>query len=355
MHMSELLAALSRPAAGVYLALTRRCPLSCAHCSTASTRTAEQAPAALYRRFVGTFTAADRPDFLLLTGGEPLLRPALVAELARVARAAGSRTYLLTGAYFARAHRTPPLVAAALRAVDHVAVSLDEWHQREVPRPAVFALLHRLLAAGQDVSIQVTGRGDADPYLAELTTAVRQEFADRLPILVGRLGAAGRARAWLPAPAAPAAADAGAGVEPCAAAAWPVVGFEGTVTACANQSVVDRAPLPPHLALGHAAVDGWPEIRDRCLGRAALTALRTLGPLALRHRLDPDARPVSYCRACWQLPLDAGAVSAALAAQVTDAQLAAGPVGHARRYGSGRYADLVLLGAPSAAAPGRPA
>src|SRR5262245_38411923 len=77
--------------AGLLMALTRRCPLSCAHCSTSSTMTAEQAGTAALLRFTRSFTAEDRPDVVMFTGGEPLLRPRLVIDLAAAVRRVGAR------------------------------------------------------------------------------------------------------------------------------------------------------------------------------------------------------------------------------------------------------------------------
>ena len=363
MHLRELLSSRPRPAAAVFLTLTRRCPLHCAHCSTSSAATSEQAESSIFSRFVSTFTPADRPDFLLMTGGEPLLRPELVTRLARSAGDAGCRSYVLTGGFFARHDRPSRAVDTALGSVDHVALSLDVFHEAEVPRPLVFRAAHRIRSAGTSVSFQVIGTGDDDPYLAEVTDAIRAEFADQVPVLVGRLGRVGRARDRMVDPIEePADEAAGPAVaEPCTAAAWPVVGFDGTVTACANQSVVDHAPLPAHLVLGHAARDDWPTIRDRCQRTPLLEALRTVGPRYLLARGRPSGgvdTPTGYCRSCWRLSEQPGLfdgvgadparpqpVSPLLAKMVLRTQMDAGAVGFARRYGSPRYADLVTLGA----------
>lgn len=363
MHLRELLENRPRPAAAVFLTLTRRCPLHCAHCSTSSTVTSEQTEASILSRFVDTFTPTDRPDFLLLTGGEPLLRPDLVTRLATSAGAVGCRSYLLTGGFFARHGRVGAALDTALRCVDHVAFSLDVFHEAEVTRSAVFRAAHRIRSAGTSVSFQVVGTGDDDPYLAEVTDAIRTEFADQVPVLVGRIKPAGRARGWMADPldqAAGSAAEPGV-AQPCIAAAWPVVGFDGTVTACANQSVLDHAPLPAHLVLGHAARDDWPTIRERCQRSPLLEAIRTVGPRHLLARRSGGAdAPAGYCRSCWALserpdiePAPAAglpSVSPLLAEAVRRIQMDAGAVGFARRYGSPRYAELVALGGTTARA-----
>jgi hypothetical protein len=370
MHLAELLACRPVPASAVFVALTRRCPLRCRHCSTMSAMASEQQPAAPLRRFARTFTAADHPEFLLLTGGEPLLRPGLVRTLAETARAAGTRSYVLTGAFYAERGGLPAPVRRALSSVDHVAVSVDVFHEEQVPRERVFRLLHEILATGRDVSIQACGTGPGDPYLAGLTGDVRREFGDRVPMLVTTVRPAGRARAWLA--AAPESATEAAGpaeppAAPCELLSWPVVAFDGTVAACCNQDVLDARPIPAHLRLGHVSSVTWPEVRRACESSAALRALRTRGPLQLAHRFGAapgpadgpvvgSGRPAAgYCATCRSLPAralrGAEAEAARPAARLIEQQAialqqAAGPAGFARRHGDPSRADLVLLGYP---------
>ncbi|QMU73260.1 radical SAM protein [Streptacidiphilus sp. P02-A3a] len=368
MHLAELLGRRSLPASAVFLAVTRRCPLHCGHCSTTSGTDGEEQPAALLRRFVETFTPADHPEFLLLTGGEPLLRPGLVRTLAGTARAAGTRSYLLSGMFFARTGATPDPIRAALRSVDHVAASLDAFHEREVPREQVFRVLREVLDSGRDASVQACGKGPDDPYLAELTEQVRAEFGDRVPMFVSTLRPVGRARAWLtaldatrapggdPARGTSDARARGPRAAPCDLAAWPTVGFDGTVTACCNQDLLDQAPPPAHLTLGHIASTTWPEVRRRSQSRPVLRALRTRGPLQLAYRHggsdQPDADYCGSCRALGDRPGTLAAVAAGAAGptaelleqQAVGLQLAAGAVGFARRHGDPTRAGLVLLG-----------
>lgn len=164
MHLLEIGAIRNKPAAGLYLALTRRCPLSCAHCSTDSSSTSEQHPETPFRRLVESFEQETRPDLLLMSGGEALLRAALVADLARTARSVGTRSYVLSGMWFARENRRLPApVSAAIREVDHFAASLDEFHEREVGRADVFRAMHRIRELVPHVSFQLTGRGTTIP------------------------------------------------------------------------------------------------------------------------------------------------------------------------------------------------
>lgn len=302
MHLIDILAVRQVPAAGLYLSLTRRCPLSCAHCSTNSTMQSEEYSGDRFLRFVETFTPAQRPDVLVLTGGEPLVRPRLVDALVTRAQAVGTRIVLASGMFFAREPQTPPLIEQVLAKVDHFTVSLDVFHEQQVPRAAVFRVIQSVLDRGQSVSFLVVGLNEQDPYLDDVIGDIRRQFDDRAPILVGMVGAVGRAKEWMD--QAPAATRSAVDPFPCDMAAWPVVTYDGTVVACCNQQVVD-GPVPPHLRLGHTTADDWATVRERYLGSPMLRAIRLFGPqyLAARHgggALDCDG----YCPTCFRLSDD---------------------------------------------------
>ncbi|WP_405584706.1 radical SAM protein [Streptomyces sp. NBC_01190] len=354
MHLLEIGARRNKPAAGLYLALTRRCPLSCAHCSTDSSSTSEQHPETPFRKLVESFDRETRPDLLLMSGGEALLRAALVADLARTARAVGTRSYVLSGMWFAREdRRLPAPVAAAIREVDHFAASLDEFHEREVSRAEVFRAMHQVREIVPDVSFQLTGRGDDDPYLADLIADVRREFDDQVPILVGTLSAIGRGRDLAGLTATPTSNVPVAAVDPCDRVTWPLVTYDGTVYACCNQDLVERRQ-PEHLILGHAARQSWPELRRIFLERELFRALRVLGPSFVAGRFSEGACDKGMCGNCVSLAGDeraqrglaeylrteSGRLLEIAAREVVERQAATAFSG--RR--SGRYGDLVALG-----------
>jgi hypothetical protein len=134
-------------------------------------------------------------------------------------------------------------------------------------------------------------------------------------------------------------------------AAWPVVAADGTIVACCNQEVVDRRPVPAHLALGTVAADDWPTVRRRLLGSPVLRLIRAAGPV----RLSGTAGRAGYCATCRGLSRDPSALAAAArpaagaAGEMLDRhaaalQVRAGPVAFVRRHGCPPYADLVALG-----------
>jgi hypothetical protein len=288
-----------------------------------------------------------------MSGGEALLRPGLVRQIADHARQIGAHSHLLSGMFFARLPRIPKAVKAAIDAVDHFSASIDAFHEEEVPRAVVFRVLQELLNEKKDVSLQLVGLNANDPYLADLIDDVRTTFNDRVPMFVVPVVAHGRANDWLvpgPRPHHPVMPL------PCSLAAWPVVGFNGQVTACGNQDVMDgKVPLPAHLLLGHIATDDWATIKQRCLSSPMVRALRTTGPRYLAQQFDPRANCEGYCETCWGLSKDSSLRTTVeevslepktcVVESVTQRIVAeAGPVAFAQRHGIARYAELVMLG-----------
>ncbi|WP_052849922.1 radical SAM protein [Streptomyces avicenniae] len=335
MHLAEILRLRARPAAGVLLALTERCPLSCAHCSTRSGPDGAQFGEEPFLRFVSTFTPQERPDLLFLSGGEPLLRPALVADVAARGRESGVRSAALSGMFFARGGRVPPAVRRAVGALDHFSASLDVHHEREVARADVLAALGTVLDLVPSVSVHVTS--DDDAYVDRVLGELRRAFGERVPALVGRVRATGRARSFVRERAGPP----GGGAEPCGFAMWPLVDIDGTVLACSRQSMA-RRHRPPHLVLGHAARDGWPEIRRRSMGDGVLRAVRAFGPQETARRVGAPVC-AGYCETCVTLRRGPE-VSPGMSLAVERMVAAQRPADLARRWGAGRHADAVELG-----------
>jgi hypothetical protein len=332
MHLAELLRLRTVAGAGLLLALTQRCPLSCAHCSTESTASGVQYSGTPLRRMVGTFSPQDRPDVIFMSGGEPLLRPRLVADLATAARAAGTRSALLSGMFFAR-RGLPAPIRRAIATLDHLSASIDVFHEREVSREDTFAALRIILGLVPAVSLHITS-SDED-YLTGLLVQVRQRFGDRVPMLVTRVQPTGRARAFVADRAE--AADPG----PCEFANWPLVDYDGTVYACSRQSLA-RLHRPPHLVLGHAARDTWPQLRRRTMVQPVLRSVRALGAMETARRAGTEACG-GVCQTCVTLP---ATVDIPAGLEATAQQLVARlrPRDLARRWGAGAHAELAEAG-----------
>ncbi|MDI1465216.1 radical SAM protein [Catellatospora sp. KI3] len=332
MHLADVIRLRTVPQAGLLMALTQRCPLSCAHCSTDSSPTAPQHSADPLRRLVSTFTAAAHPELIFMSGGEPLLRPDLVAELATAARAAGTRSALLSGMFFAR-RSMPAAIRRAVSTLDHFSASLDVFHEREVARSDALRALAAVLDLVPAVSLHVTSSDEE--YLAEVLAQVRRRFGDRVPVLVARVRPTGRATSFVADPTE--VVDPG----PCEFANWPLVDYDGTVYACSRQSLV-RRHRPGHLVLGHAARDSWAALSAAAQAQPVLRSVRALGALETARRSGAPACD-GVCQTCVALPADA-----AVPERVADLsrQLVGGlrPQQLARRWGAGEHSGLVELG-----------
>jgi hypothetical protein len=284
------------------------------------------------RRLVDSFTVADHPELIFMSGGEPMLRPAMVADLASRARAVGTRSCVLSGMFFARRRITPAL-KRAIGSLDHFAASIDAFHEREVSRTAVFAALRQVLDLTPAVSLHVTSTDQA--YLDDLLPQVRTLFGERVPVLVGRVLPSGRARSFVAKIAEPAEAS------PCEFASWPLVDYDGTVFACSRQSLA-RAHRAAHLVLGHADRDSWTDLRERTLSCSVLRSVRVMGPIETARR-GGSAVGRGYCETCVALALPVE-VPPALELMVHDLLSGRRPADLARRWGAGSHADLVELG-----------
>ncbi len=352
MHLSEIIALRTVPASALCLGITQRCPLSCRHCSTNSTLGGADLSEAPFRRIVGTFTEDSRPDLVVMSGGEALLKAELVRWVGEASRRVGTSTQLISGMYFARERRIAPALRRAIDAVDHLSASIDAFHEEEVARADVLRVLREFADEGKDLSVHLVGMDDEDPYLAEAISDIREQLGDRVPIAVNHVNPLGRATEWLDGtgPAAPW----NPAPEPCMLASWPLVRYDGAVLACCKQEVVDMPVVPGHLLLGHAGVDDWATIRSRTLTRDLLRMIRVVGPRSVRP--EAAGSTCGYCETCYGLGDDPqarrsaeqamGSSTMTLVETVAARMLQeAGPEEFVRSYASPRFADLVTIGA----------
>jgi hypothetical protein len=265
--------------------------------------------------------------------------------------------------YFARdGAAIPRPLRRAIAAVDHFTASFDEFHEREVGRADLFRALHQIRELVPAISLQLTGRDPDDPYLLGLIAAIRREFADEVPMLVGVVHPVGRARGAVTAgPGAAVAAPAPGGPQPCLLTSWPLVHYDGTVLACCNQELVART-RPDHLLLGQAGRDPWPVLRERSLRRHVLRGLRLFGPIELRARFQAGAASGGdYCGTCLGLGADqqlndeldrylTSPVGRATEAAVEQIALASPASTFSGRYGSAPHSELITLGWESSCA-----
>jgi AdoMet-dependent heme synthase len=160
--------------------LTRSCTLSCRHCRAAAERgpyTGELTLAEI-RQTIDNIAGAGYNPIMILTGGEPLLRPDIL-DIIRHARAAGLRPVLATCGALLTPERARDLRAAG---IERISISIDgpdaASHDAFRGVPGAFdAALRGMEAAraaglGFQVNTTVT-RGNADQLEDILGLAVR--------------------------------------------------------------------------------------------------------------------------------------------------------------------------------------
>lgn len=290
--------------AGLYISLTQRCPMRCAHCCTNSTVTApHQLADTTIQGFLKTLADDDPPSFILMTGGEPLLRPSLVKWIAQHARALGVRTQVLTGGFWAP-HPTEH-VRDALSSVDLVTISFDSFHAQEIDVEAFLGGLEYLKSINVGVAVQFTHNPENYEFTQEVLGAVGERFHGHIPVYLAHLASVGR---WSK-PDTSTSADISNRTVGCIKASWPVVSYTGWILGCCDQEVCDSENPPSHLVLGHVNTANWPQVKRRHSERFSLAAVRACGPRVFETDTSEsvsDAENCGYCGPCkrWREPAD---------------------------------------------------
>lgn len=302
MHLKEILKYRAVPLEGVYLCLTRKCALSCEHCSTYSHPLANESPRSKELvQFVESFNESIAPKILFLTGGEPLMLPKLVSKLTDIAHFAGSRVVCITGLFFASIENGSKLLNE-IKNIDHLMISIDIFHEKQIGRNAIFKMLHKIRKLGIDISISTVGFGKDDLYLKDLIKYVRTEFEDQVPLFVNSINPVGRAKSFYSdIQSGPIALSSNESeIEGCKMMAWPVVAFDGTIVTCCNESVIDE-DRPDHLILGHIRDTNWEAVRKKVTEDVILKAIRSVGPKYISRRFAPERACNGYCNTCKSL------------------------------------------------------
>jgi len=259
----------------VSIMVTRRCTMTCAHCSVESSPgVAHLGPDDQALLAMVEDAAAAGVTSINFTGGEPMIRDRLVLQLMREAHARGVRSVLTTNGYWGRKpERAEELLDALLSAgLARMTVSYDRYHAEfQGPEPAVNIV--RAAAARQfTVNINITRmRGDRD--LDAITAPfdgfpnVMLRFYDVQPLGFAATGLGD--------------ADWRGSVEGfCNACDSPAIMDDGRVTAC-NGPAYFTPPDHP-LQLGSLAAAPLAELLRRHEQDPILDTIRTAGPAHLR-------------------------------------------------------------------------
>jgi pyruvate-formate lyase-activating enzyme len=258
------------------LMLTRRCNMTCAHCSVESGPGVRGEPdeAALLDRVRQAGAAGVRT--LQLTGGEPMLRAAVARRLCREARRHGMAVTMTTNGFWGKAprhaHRT--LAGLARAGLGALTVSYDRYHADFQGLEPVLHIAAAARALGVPMAVNVVRVAD-DAEVTPIIEGLRAHPEVRLRLY--DVQPVGRARELPP----ETLREELAGF--CSACAAPALTEDGRMLACNGPAFSAPAGSPLHV--GSLREASLTELLARHAADPILDTIRTGGPSRLREEL----------------------------------------------------------------------
>ncbi|MGJ4948214.1 radical SAM protein [Bradyrhizobium sp. HKCCYLS20291] len=299
----------------VVISATQKCPLSCAHCITSSSR---DAPGAILSPELAEIWSADFPAMaadglrhLTLTGGEPILALDAVGLLVRAAAAEGILPFVVTSGAWATTPAAARNVVARAGPVARWDIGVDGWHAEQMPLARIGHALTAIIEAGGGAIVRMCESSDP-----ATTRAWRDEIEvlvdGRAPILIQSVRQIGRARRQDP--GHDAVDDGGLPRRPCVSTGLFVRADGSTGPCCSGLAyeAVGRHPLRYGSVRSAGALhDAWRAWRAdpllrlmRVASLAALDGWMQDTPVATARFSDD---PCEACVAMWPLLSEAEA------------------------------------------------
>ncbi len=257
--------------------LTRRCNMSCSHCSVESGPKIRGEPTAA--ELIATVNAIADAGLraLQLTGGEPMIREKIVFDLLRLAKKRGLATTISSNGFWGRNRTTAWRKVAALKraGLGRITISYDRYHAEfQGPEPAL-----NIARAAEwfdlPFNLNITRVKD-DPELAKLVAPFEKRHQLRMRFYDVQV--IGRAREL------PLAEMRGETSGFCNACSSPAVTDDGRVTACNGPAYFLDASSP--LVVGSLRDATLPELVERHTDDPVLETIRRAGPERLLKELE---------------------------------------------------------------------
>lgn len=267
----------ARVAPTLAILVTRRCNMTCAHCSVESAPrvdTADPPEAELFRLVEEAARAGVKA--VQFTGGEPMMRQKLVLELMRHAQRHGLDSGLTTNGFWGKNERTAratlkKMVASGLV---YMTVSYDVYHAEFMGPEPILTLARIAREIGFHFNVNVTRtRHDENlqdyAHLFGSLPNVRMRLYDVQPV--------GRARNFdMPSLRAETEGF-------CNAAAQATITEDGRMIACNGPAYFDAPDSPRHV--GRLVDSTLADLLHRHWDAPILDTIRTFGPAGLRDEL----------------------------------------------------------------------
>lgn len=297
--MTELIEWRQIPGRTALVYLTDRCPVGCDHCSVNSTATsARVADHRFLHAIVTDLASMAELRSVGISGGEPFVERTALTQTVDTLTDAGKLVIPYTSAVWASA--VPRWIRHVLDLSAAVVLSSDTFHDGGVSQDQVRRAAEAIVAAGARLILQVVDVGDSVERALDLVTdSFGASAADVADVHVVPLIGVGRGSTLV-------ALRAGTRpdqMQACHAAASPVVAYDGRITPCCNESLINGdgpAALRPRVSDPAEFLDTL----DHLTTSPLLTLMRTAGPagvVSLPGFADLGERTYrSLCDFCWK-------------------------------------------------------
>jgi len=304
--------------------VTRRCNMTCAHCSVESNPHVKDEPSLDELRQRVTAIAEAGAHLLLLTGGEPMLRQSDVLALIRHARRKGLNVTIATNGFWGGTAAQAERIVRRLRRAGllTLTISPDRYHAPFQDISYSLNIARAAKAQGLPLNVNLT-RAGTDRDLDQVVTAFEESPAirDHVRVRFFDVQPVGRARNLVQLRSE----NEGS----CAACRLPGITDDGRVTACNGPSYFAAETSP--LSVGSLATHSLSELFNKHAADPILDTIRAFGVGRLRDELQKiagfEAFPLrphysGMCDLCLHLTSDLPAMTA-LRARLSEEKLAA--------------------------------
>ncbi len=300
--------------------ITAQCPLECAHCSVSSgpART-EQFSTDELTALIHDIADDKRTELVVLSGGEPFLKPKRLAAVLEAIHANGLKAGITTSASWARTEERARQMLESLKyeVISELAFSADRHHLPFLSLDHVRNGINAALSLGIAVNAFICLDSEEDDFLDRFRAKMGPEIMERISVRLANTHVAGRAaqRSEFEAIHRPVPFEELAD-QVCNSPAAPAITPDGRMMACCGDNMSDAENWPA-LQLGDIRKDDYGAMLDKADSDPLIQAMRVFGPKHLAGvaieagALDPptaDSRNI--CDICRRAVTDERALTA---------------------------------------------
>ncbi len=296
----------------IALMVTRKCNMTCAHCSVASSPSITNEPTDDEVTVIVEDAIRAGVKVIQFTGGEPMLREELILKSMKRASSEGVASCLTSNGFWGEDLNSAGKKLVALRKAGMIqlTISYDPFHEKFLPIESVKNIARA--ASDQNFTIQINlTRLKEDKNLDAIVEALKN--FDEVQLRFYDIQSVGRAKKF------PVESLRGNIEGFCNACERVSISDDGRVMACNGPAYFSKPDSP--LIVGSLEENSLDELLDRHAANPILQTIRTKGPLYLKNELAklPEGKNFPFkenynglCDLCLHLNSDPNATEALL-------------------------------------------